>query len=198
MFCNATTDARSLTAIEYMERFADGEGAASELTAAQGEAHKALREIDSRPPPEGIKRTDIPELSAAQAAFHLVNKDAIWCAHATFKTSAAISDTLRPHLGDDARAPKWAEQLRTMCQLIRDIFGNPFRPVAFHKTWRTSTAVALARQMYESRDFCEMPILADALQEAGCDNEDILAHCRDANQPHARGCWVVDLVLGKE
>ena len=51
--------------------------------------------------------------------------------------------------------------------------------------------------MYESRDFAAMPILADALQDAGCDNPDLLAHCRDPQQVHVRGCWVVDLVLGK-
>ena len=83
------------------------------------------------------------------------------------------------------------------CQVLRDIFGNPFRPVAFDPDWRTDTAVALARRMYESRDFTAMPILADALQDAGCDRDDILAHCRDANATHVRGCWVVDLVLGK-
>ena len=87
---------------------------------------------------------------------------------------------------------------RQLASLLRDIFGNPFRPVSFSPAWRTSTALTLARQMYESRDFSLMPILADALQDAGCENEDILAHCRDANQPHVRGCWVVDLVLGKE
>jgi hypothetical protein len=74
---------------------------------------------------------------------------------------------------------------------------NPFRPVAFDPEWRTSTAVALAGQMYEARDFSAMPILADALQDAGCDNADILDHCRSPG-PHVRGCWVVDLVLGKE
>jgi len=78
---------------------------------------------------------------------------------------------------------------------LRDIFGNPFRPVAFDPAWRTSTAVALARQMYESREFGAMPILADALQDAGCEDEAILNHCRDASQPHVRGCWVCDLVL---
>ncbi|MBP3959644.1 hypothetical protein J8F10_30735 [Gemmata sp. G18] len=82
--------------------------------------------------------------------------------------------------------------------MCRDIFGNPFRPVAFSPDWRTSTTVTLAAQMYESRDFSAMPILADAIQDAGCDNDDILNHCRDANQVHVRGCWVVDLVLGKE
>jgi len=80
---------------------------------------------------------------------------------------------------------------------LRDIFGNPFRPVAFDPAWRTSTAVALAKHMYESRDFSPMPILADALQDAGCDDESILSHCRDPQQVHVRGCWVVDLVLGK-
>jgi hypothetical protein len=80
--------------------------------------------------------------------------------------------------------------------LIRCIFGNPFRPVTLAPEWLTSTVVALARQMYESRDFGAMPILADALQDAGCDSEDILDHCR-GDGPHVRGCWVVDLVLGK-
>jgi hypothetical protein len=82
--------------------------------------------------------------------------------------------------------------------LIREIYGNPFRSVIFSSEWRTGTAVSLARQMYESRDFSAMPILADALQDAGCDNDDILAHCREANATHVRGCWVVDLVLRKK
>ena len=82
--------------------------------------------------------------------------------------------------------------------LLRDIFGNPFCAVAFSPSWRTDTAVALARGMYETRDFSAMPILADALQDAGCDNDDVLNHCRDAKQVHVRGCWGVDLVLGKE
>ena len=81
--------------------------------------------------------------------------------------------------------------------LLLEIFGNPFRPIPFLPEWRTDTAVSLAAQMYESRDFSAMPILADALQDAGCDNEDVLNHCRDANQTHVRGCWVVDHVLGK-
>jgi hypothetical protein len=90
-----------------------------------------------------------------------------------------------------------APHARGVCAIIRDIFGHPFRPVSFTPAWRTDTAVALARQMYESRDFGAMPILADALQEAGCDSEDILAHCRGPGT-HVRGCWVLDLVLGKE
>jgi hypothetical protein len=82
------------------------------------------------------------------------------------------------------------------CEAVRDIFGNPFRPVAFDPAWRTDTAVSVAKQMYGSRDFGAMPILADALQDAGCTSDDILSHCR-GDGPHVRGCWVEDLVLGK-
>ncbi len=81
--------------------------------------------------------------------------------------------------------------------LLRDIFGNQFRSITADPAWLTDTAVSLARGMYESRDFSAMPILADALQDAGCDNTDMLNHCRDASATHVRGCWVVDLVLGK-
>lgn len=80
--------------------------------------------------------------------------------------------------------------------IIRCVFGNPCRPVTADPTWRTTGVLDLARQMYDSRDFAPMPILADALQDAGCDHPEVLAHCRGAG-PHVRGCWVVDLVLGK-
>jgi hypothetical protein len=82
--------------------------------------------------------------------------------------------------------------------LMHEVIGNPFLPVVFSSKWRTSTAIAIARGIYESRDFGAMPILADALQDAGCDCDDVLAHCRDPQRVHVRGCWVVDLVLGKE
>ncbi|WP_232069631.1 hypothetical protein [Gemmata massiliana] len=91
-----------------------------------------------------------------------------------------------------------AEELAAQADLLRDILGTRlFRLTNFPTTWRTSTVVALASQMYESRDFGAMPILADALQDAGCDSADVLDHCRGEG-PHVRGCWVVDLVLGKE
>jgi hypothetical protein len=91
-----------------------------------------------------------------------------------------------------------AAEDEAQCELLRDIFGNPFRTAALGPAWRTDTAVSLAKGMYGSRDFSAMPILADALQDAGCANEDILNHCRDEKATHVRGCWVVDLVLGKE
>ncbi len=75
--------------------------------------------------------------------------------------------------------------------------GNPFRPVTVEPIWLTSTVVALAQGIYADRAFDRMPILADALQDAGCYNDDILIHCRDESLTHVRGCWVVDLLLGK-
>lgn len=90
----------------------------------------------------------------------------------------------------------FAGETALQCDLFRDVFGNPFRKTEFDKSWRTSTVKALAKQMYDSREFGAMPILADALQDAGCDDEAILAHCREPRE-HVRGCWVIDLVLGK-
>jgi hypothetical protein len=81
---------------------------------------------------------------------------------------------------------------------LHEIFGNPFRAVVFDAAWRTSDVMALATGIYEERAFDPMPILADALQDAGCDNTDILGHLRDPNATHVRGCWALDLVLGKE
>jgi len=81
--------------------------------------------------------------------------------------------------------------------MVQCVFGNPFRPVSVDPRWLTSTAVTLARTIYEDRSFDRLPILADALEEAGCDDPDVLAHCRSAG-PHVQGCWVVDLVLGNE
>jgi hypothetical protein len=89
-------------------------------------------------------------------------------------------------------------EVQAQCNLLRDVFGNPFRPVAFDPAWRTSDVLLLARGIYEERAFDRMPILADALQDAGCDNDDILSHLREANATHVRGCWALDLVLEKE
>lgn len=86
-------------------------------------------------------------------------------------------------------------RLRTSAaDLIRCIFGNPFRPVVLDTELRTSTVVSLIRGMCESRDFIAMPILGDALQDAGCESAEMLAHCYEP-KPHVLGCWVCDLVL---
>jgi hypothetical protein len=82
-------------------------------------------------------------------------------------------------------------------EILRDLVGNPFHPTTFKPAWRTEHTVGIASKMYEDRGFAAMPILADALEEAGCDSPDVLAHCRNPGV-HVRGCWVIDHVLGKE
>lgn len=104
-----------------------------------------------------------------------------------------VSNRFRRGIG----RPQFEPTRRPCCDITRDIFGNPFRSVTFSLTWRTDTVLTLAQQMYALREFGAMPILADALQDAGCDNDDVLSHCRSEGA-HVRGCWVVDLVLGKE
>jgi hypothetical protein len=95
--------------------------------------------------------------------------------------------------------------------LLRDVVLQPYRGIRgqritrkrrvtklliLKREWRSSTVIALAEGIYQDRDFSAMPILADALQDAGCDNPEILDHCRESGE-HVRGCWVVDLILGK-
>ena len=91
------------------------------------------------------------------------------------------------------------EASRLRLTMLRDIFGNPFRHAKIDPAWLTwngGTVPNIARAVYQERDFDRLPILADALEDAGCDDADILAHCRSGG-PHVRGCWVVDLLLGK-
>jgi hypothetical protein len=158
--------------------------------------------------PAGFRRLDdmarlAQQLTAVPPKWGEEPDDLFWFANAVSKlassgTSAVdiaegCQDALCGH--DDFTAGHGEALFQT--DLFRDIFGNPFHPVAFDQSWRTSAAVGLARAMYESRDFAAMPVLADALEEAGCDRPDVLAHCRDPHGVHVRGCWVVDLVLGK-
>jgi hypothetical protein len=81
--------------------------------------------------------------------------------------------------------------------LLRDVVGNPFRCASVGSSFVTANVLSIARAIYADRAFDRLPILADALEDAGCDQADILEHCRGPG-PHVRGCWVVDLVLGKE
>lgn len=89
---------------------------------------------------------------------------------------------------------------KAKCSIIRDIFYNPFRPLPTITpsllTWNDATIPKLAQQIYDERRFEDMPILADALIDAGCRDEEILSHCRSEG-PHVKGCWVLDLLLGK-
>jgi hypothetical protein len=82
--------------------------------------------------------------------------------------------------------------------VVRDIFGNPFRPaLTFESGLRTPAVLDLTREIYNSRTFDRMPELAESLREAGCTDAEILAHFRSGKE-HVRGCWVVDLILEKE
>jgi hypothetical protein len=86
---------------------------------------------------------------------------------------------------------------KAQADLMRCIFGPlPFRPITVDPSWLTSTVKLLAEAIYEERAFDRLPILADALEDAGYTNQDVLAHCR-GSVGHCRGCWVVDLLLGK-
>jgi hypothetical protein len=97
-------------------------------------------------------------------------------------------------------AKYWSADCPVPLGLLRCIFGNPFRQVILDSAWLVwhgGLPMSMAQRMYDSRDFADMPILADALEEAGCQDQDILGHCRSGVE-HVRGCWVVDLLLGKE
>jgi hypothetical protein len=77
-----------------------------------------------------------------------------------------------------------------------DIRGNDFQGVRFVPEWRTTTVRAIAEGIYVSRDFSGMPVLADALEESGCNHPTVLTHCRSC-KPHYRGCWVLDGLLAR-
>jgi hypothetical protein len=167
------------SAIEVVERFADGLASAEDLDIAQRAADAA----------------------GVQLSQPLIGYDAAQELAAVAVSAAAASRVHPPTvLGWAADAVRQAGTaglvLPAFAALVRDVAGNPFRPAAFPPDWLTSTAVALADGIYDERAFDRLPVLADALEDAGCDDPDILAHCRRPG-PHVRGCWVVDRVLGR-
>jgi hypothetical protein len=87
--------------------------------------------------------------------------------------------------------------IKALVGLLYCVFGNPFRKVTIDPAWVTPTVASVAQAAYDQRAFDRLPILADALEDAGCDSADILNHCRQPGE-HVRGCWVVDLLLGKK
>jgi hypothetical protein len=91
---------------------------------------------------------------------------------------------------------KRSEFRAKQAELLREVFQHHFIPVNFDRRWLTSTVVDLATMIYEEAAYDRMPILADALMDAGCDNEEMIAHCQGPG-PHLLGCWVLDLLLGK-
>jgi hypothetical protein len=133
-------------------------------------------------------------LFARDAAFQLARDHILTAVQAA--AWAVTSPNGKRLKGEQYQAVRGGE-LREQRLIALDIFGNPFRPVTLDPRWQTETVVALASAIYAERAFDRMPILADALQDAGCDHADILAHCR-GDGPHVRGCWVIDKILGKE
>jgi hypothetical protein len=179
-------DERSRSAVLMAEHYADLPGGHSQLLRVRNEARLAEQHF------QRLARQGDTE-----------NRRARWAARAA---EATVEDTG----WDVARNAAWSaahaldgdasyERL-VQSQLVRDAFGNPFSPHRLNPAWlrwHDCCVVHMARTIYEDRRFEDMPILADALEEAGCDNELILEHCREPAE-HARGCWVLDAVLGKK
>ena len=189
------TDERGLATLTAAEQFADGLINGAELEQYERAAKKMRYE--THPGHLVFHAREACVVSASKHAGDAVK--AGWYVATAKRWQRTEENGLTPEdpsfkfIAEEAESKELAEQ----ATLFREIFGNTLRPVSLSPSWRTDTAVALATQMYQSREFSAMPILADALQDAGCDSADILEHCRSKG-PHVRGCWVVDLVLGKE
>jgi hypothetical protein len=179
------SDQRFVDAVAGCEAFADSKLDWKGMLALR----KAIRKARSDLEKAGALEAQNHAASAVEA---LTAKEFMSYKMACEAARHAVGAHARPAFSE-ACDKEQAQQLR----LAHDIFGNPFRPAAFDPAWRSDTALSLAKHIYESRDFAQVPILADALQDAGCDNTDILSHCRDPQQTHVRGCWVVDMILCK-
>ena len=198
-------DRRAGAAIEFAEQFADvGAARKRGRPAIRKAADLLCREWEQA----RWRMTDEKEKARC-----LIAGTAARAANATLESSAWLSAKWASSFSASARAWEWiiahkpdslpdfdhiagrSKQFEQV-PLIHDIFGNPFRPIAVDLSWLTSTVSFLAEGIYADRAFDRLPILADALQDAGCDNDDILDHCRGPG-PHVRGCWVVDLLTGR-
>ena len=189
-------------ALKVAEAFAEGTAKVSKLEAAS----EALDASDDEEPPAAKYAAALAVYALGPDDYRLTDALEMVVDVAGYRAALAAG-VLKPDVGFEDAELVWnrkpfkdgkKKEEKELCGVVRDVLGNPFRPVKFDKAWRTSTAVSLAKQMYKSGEFSAMPILADALQDAGCDNDDILTHCRDAKQLHVRGCWVVDGVLDKK
>jgi hypothetical protein len=172
VLCLLTDEPASRAAVDFAERLADGLADAVDATSV----HAKLLRTRQHP---------------ARSALH---PNAYTAAS---ETAANAANVLRTHSTRNQNTDLWDAERMAQTQLIRCIVGNPFRTVAFDPRWRTADMLVLARAIYDDRSFGRMPILEDALKDAGCENEEIINHCC-SDGPHVRGCWVVDLILGKE
>ena len=178
------SDERSRDAILTAERFADGQATFADLRAAHRDAADVCLAI---PLTAGRRRDSITRRQA----------DRNWGAKAAAEVARHAADP-EWDARTAASAVAWQKGATryALSNHLRDLF-SPFRPAPFDPAWLTATAVALARYAYDAGEFGALPILADALQDAGCDNDDVLNHCR-GEAAHVRGCWVLDAILGTE
>jgi hypothetical protein len=174
-------DERSRKAIEFAESNADGVVPQWLCCEAADAAYEAA---DASGPDDNDPNEDEAWPERHHAAFlaaHVLDEPAFFYVDGYFRYS-----TVRRGYEEDAG-------------LFRDIIGNPFRLASIQPEWlvlNDGTVVRLAQAIYEARAFDRLLILADALEDAGCDNADILEHCRQPG-PHVRGCWVIDLLTGR-
>jgi hypothetical protein len=202
------SDNRSRAAVEFAESYVDEglarrKGRPAIFRAAKDVCRETERDVGRTRDSLGYAASLLP-MNAANAALALVQQKAWWAAEfaAGFaaQTTAwawliANRPTSLPGFDPAAMLPEKTQQSK----LLRDIFGNPFRPISVHPAclaWNNGTVSKIAQAIYEERTFDRLPVLADALEDAGCDNADLLAHCRSGGE-HVRGCWVVDQLLGK-
>jgi hypothetical protein len=196
-------DERSRKAVEVAERSADGQARAGELA----RAHKAKITTGTA---GGVR---LPHTEAVHAVTHatspgLVEGDYYAPAHAAALAAQAEARAVVFNLSANNRVTPTrifyhaAEAAQcAQAALLRDIVANPFatpQPIdSAVLRWNDGTVLRIATRIYEERAFERLPVLADALLDAGCDDEDLISHCRSAG-PHVRGCYAVDLILGKE
>jgi hypothetical protein len=189
------TDVRSRRAVEVAERYAEGEADPATLRAAWLEAGRACQARGTA----GFRSTVKTNAAAAAALAAHRNHSARAVAGRVFATV-----WYGEGLNNEARR---GEERAAHLVLVRCVFGDTLQPVTIDPAWRSwndGTVPQLAQAIYENRtlpegtlDTTRLAVLADALEEAGCDDADLLAHCRGPG-PHVRGCWVVDLLLGKK
>jgi hypothetical protein len=201
-------DRRSLAAVRFVEQHVDeGSLDATEREAIRQAAHQAFQELNrwahSAPRTPTEYRNRRVYVQVAKVALEAVGNDLpSRGVHTTSQFAAyayAWANDDAPDIYPDESPSCEAlkkDHFRLQDAVFRDIVGNPFRAVEFDPFWRTSDVLGLARAVYEDGVFDRMPILADALMDAGCADEAIIGHCRGPG-PHVHGCWVVDLVLGK-
>lgn len=184
-------DERSRWAVEYAEHFADRRAKGHEMASASRAAFTVIADFVRELPASGTTDRDLEiEINVADAVWRTSNPSSI---QGCILVIAQRTRFTERHHGEDGG--KGAMQSR----LLRDIFGrpHPFPQVGMNRGWLTADMVALASSIYEDRAFDRMPILADALEDGGCDSAEVLTHCRGSG-PHVRGCWVVDLILSKD